>query len=99
MKKDINAWIEELKNREGVYLIDVREKDEFSEGTIPGSKNLPLSTLESNLGSLPNKDEKIYLFCHLGQRSDMARRLLKAYGYTNVTNIGGIAEYEGELEV
>ncbi len=44
-RKDINEGLVQFKNTNGAILVDVREKDEYRSGHIPGSKNIPLSTL------------------------------------------------------
>lgn len=96
--KNINKYIEKYRNEENITLVDVREPDEFSAGRIPGSINLPLSNLASVESALTDKTAKIYVYCRSGSRSGMAAKAMKDMGYENVTNIGGILRYRGEID-
>ena len=49
---DINAGVRLFQETEGAVLLDVREPDEYAQGHIPGSRNLPLSRLEQMAGVL-----------------------------------------------
>ncbi|MDT2831857.1 FAD-dependent oxidoreductase [Vagococcus carniphilus] len=73
--------------KQGAYLVDVRTKDEFSRGSIPGFINLPLNELRSRMSELP-KDKEIILSCHSGQRSYIAQRMLLQHGF-KVKNLDG----------
>ncbi len=49
--------------REGlVTLLDVRPRDEFAAGHLPGAINLPLQELEARLADLP-RDHEIVAYC------------------------------------
>ena len=96
--KNINKYIEEFNAEQGIILIDVRETDEYASGRIPGSINVPLSNINEIEDAVPDKSAKIYVYCLSGGRSDMAAEFMKSKGYTDVTNIGGIAQYKGMLE-
>ena len=95
---DINQGVQEYKNAEGAVLLDVRSPQEYQEGHIPGSKNVPLQQLDKVEEVTENKDTVLYVYCHSGARSRQAVSLLKHMGYTNVHNIGGIAAYSGKVE-
>ncbi len=45
--------VQELSERAGVPLIDVREPDEYAAGHVPGAVNLPMSTIGDHLDELP----------------------------------------------
>jgi rhodanese-related sulfurtransferase len=60
-----------------VHLIDVREPQEFASGTVRGAINMPIKTLEDNLGKLPG-DRPIVFFCGAGGRSGEAHDLVRA---------------------
>lgn len=96
--KNINKYIEEFNAEQGIILIDVRETDEYASGRIPGSINVPLSNIKEIEDAVPDKSAKIFVYCLSGGRSDMAAEFMKSKGYTDVTNIGGIAQYKGMLE-
>ena len=95
---DINQGVQEYKNAAGAVLLDVRTPQEYREGHIPGSQNVPLQQLDKVEEVTKNKDTVLYVYCHSGARSRQAVSLLKHMGYTNVHNIGGIAAYSGKVE-
>lgn len=78
--------VEELAARSGVPLIDVRERDEFAAGHVPGAVNVPLSELGDRLDELPG--EAFDVICHSGGRSGRAAEALEARGY-DATNVEG----------
>lgn len=73
-------------------IIDVRSKSEFSGGNIPGSINIPLQVLESEIEKIKSYSKPIYLCCASGNRSGVATSLLKNYGI-ECTNIGSWTNY------
>ena len=95
---DINQGVQEFKNATGAVLLDVRSPQEYREGHVPGSQNVPLQQLDKVEEVTENKDTVLYVYCHSGGRSRQAVSLLQAMGYTNVHNIGGIAAYHGKVE-
>ena len=94
---DINQGVQEYKNAAGAVLLDVRSPQEYREGHIPGSQNVPLQQLDKVEEVTENKDTVLYVYCHSGGRSRQAVSLLKHMVYTNVLNIGGIAAYSGTV--
>lgn len=95
----IDEGVEECRSTQGAMLIDVRTREEYAYGHIPGSKNLPLQQID-NIGNLvSDKNTPIFVYCHSGSRSGRAEFILKGMGYTRVTNIGGIASYRGKVEI
>ncbi len=95
---DINKGIDEYSGTKGAVLLDVRTVEEYREGHVKGSINIPLDSLNKVGGKVPTKDTPIFTYCHSGARSMQAVSYLKRLGYDNVKNIGGIARYTGELE-
>ena len=95
---DINQGVQEYKNAAGAVLLDVRTPQEYREGHIPGSQNVPLQQLDKVEEVTENKDTVLYVYCRSGARSRQAVSLLQAMGYTNVRNIGGVAAYSGKVE-
>ena len=95
---DINQGVQEYKNAAGAVLLDVRSPQEYREGHIPGSQNVPLQQLDKVEEVTDNIDTILYVYCRSGARSRQAVSLLQAMGYTNVHNIGGIAAYSGKVE-
>ena len=71
----------------GATLVDVRTKEEYQSGHIPGSLNISLQQLESRLSSIP-KNKAVITCCASGMRSGSAKSLLQSKGY-EVHNGGG----------
>ncbi|HXU80860.1 MAG TPA: molybdopterin-synthase adenylyltransferase MoeB [Polyangia bacterium] len=74
----------------GPVLIDVREKDEWMEGFIPGAQWISRGFLEQRIeDKVPEKDAAVVLYCASGTRSVLAARSLADLGYTNVASLAG----------
>ena len=95
---DVNQGVKEFQRTSGAVLLDVRTPEEYRSGHIPGSKNIPLQTIDRASTVVENKDTVLYVYCQSGARSRQAVGMLKQMGYTNVNNIGGIAAYAGKVE-
>jgi sulfur-carrier protein adenylyltransferase/sulfurtransferase len=81
--------LDELKKRldakENITLLDVREKEEYRAGFIPGAISIPRGFLEIQVeGRIPDKNSKIVAYCAGGTRSALAAKTLAELGYTNV---------------
>lgn len=77
------------KNDE-IVLIDVREPDEFSENSIPGSISMPLGELDtSTMLQEMNKDSQIVVVCLSGCRSEFAQQMLLDMGFKHVYDLSG----------
>ena len=96
---DINQGVKEYIATPGAVLLDVRTSEEYRDGHIPGSRNIPLQGIDKVASVAENKDTVLFVYCYSGARSRQAAGLLQRMGYRNVTNIGGIAAYAGKLEV
>ena len=95
---DVNQGVNDYKNSTGAVLLDVRTPQEYGEGHIPKSKNVPLQTLDKIRNIVDNKDTELFVYCYSGARSRQAVAMLGQMGYTNVKNIGGISSYRGKVE-
>ncbi|MGN1181547.1 MAG: rhodanese-like domain-containing protein [Faecalibacillus sp.] len=95
---DINQGIKEYKKIPGAVLVDVRTSQEYKEGHIPDSKNIPLQSLIVDAYKILKKDDVLFVYCRSGSRSKQATNILKQMGYTKVKNIGGILDYKGKME-
>ncbi len=65
---DINAEVEAIKSVENAVLLDVRTEDEYSDGHIPGSKNVPVENIEKVVDVINDKDTPVYVYCLRGSR-------------------------------
>ena len=79
-----------LSNGGGYRLIDVREKEEYREGHLPGSVSVPRGFLDMRIEDVvPDKDAPVILYCAGGTRSLLAGRTLREMGYANVVSMSG----------
>jgi len=88
-KRTRQVSLEELKRRmdagEKMVLVDVREKDEWRAGYIPGAISIPRGFLEIQAEQkLPDKNARIVAYCAGGTRSALAAATLQELGYANV---------------
>ena len=85
---EIAQW-SELDNykTEGYSFVDVRTASEFSNGTIPGSINIPVDELRERHSEIGNK--KVIVNCQVGQRGHVATMLLRSLGYEAKNLDGG----------
>ncbi len=94
---DITAGVEEFKKTKGAVLLDVRTAEEYRNGHIEGSINLPLDRIANIESVIKDKDTSLFVHCLSGGRSGQAVSYLKRIGYTNVQNIGGIGSFRGKV--
>ena len=95
-KDDINAAVAEYQKTEGAILLDVREKDEYANGHIPGSINVPVGEIDSVKAEIKDISTPVFVYCLAGTRAKRAVDAMTKMGYSNVKNIGGIKDYTGE---
>ena len=96
-RPDFDELLKEYEADDKAVLVDVREKDEYKQGHVPNSINIPLSEIQSFNSHITDKDTNIFLYCLSGARSNQAYNYLKAQGYNKVTNLGGINAYHGQV--
>ncbi|HEV7535463.1 MAG TPA: molybdopterin-synthase adenylyltransferase MoeB, partial [Acidimicrobiia bacterium] len=79
-------------------FVDVREADEFDQGTIPGSVFIPRGFLELQVeGKIPDKSTPLVVYCAGGARSALAVKSLADLGYTDVASMsGGFNQWKNE---
>jgi rhodanese-related sulfurtransferase len=66
---DTAMFTDIVKNKpESIYLIDVRDADEFANGSFKTAVNMPVDTLEGKIKTLPT-DKPIVFVCGTGARS------------------------------
>ena len=94
---DINAGVAENKTTDGAVLLDVRTAEEYRDGYIDGSVNVPLDRISSIENTVKDKSTPLYVHCYSGSRSGQAVAYLKQMGYINAKNIGGISSYRGKV--
>jgi phage shock protein E len=90
----------EFKNyleKDHVVLLDVRTKDEYTEGHIDKSTLIDFNntnTFQQYISTL-DKNKTYLLYCRSGNRSGQARKYMESQGFTQVMDLsGGIASWQ-----
>jgi rhodanese-related sulfurtransferase len=78
-----------------VELIDIREKYEYSGGSIVSAKNIPMGELLNEPEKYLNKDKEYYIMCQSGGRSARTCNTLLSQGFKVVNVAGGMGSYVG----
>jgi phage shock protein E len=86
-----NAGAAKEKIKMGAKVVDVRTPEEYRGGHYEGARNIPLPELPNRLAELGDKTKPIVVYCASGMRSANAAKILKAAGFTDVTNAGGLS--------
>ena len=87
-----NEELMNLRSKEKITILDVRELYEYNICNIPDSTLLPLNTLINNYETALNKETTYFILCHTGQRSYYVTDFLTKKGYSAVNILGGIAD-------
>jgi len=76
--------------RDGVFLVDVREPNEWKEGHIKGARHIPLGKLDGRLDEIRKESpDEVVIYCRSGNRSATAANLLVKGGFEQVSHLGG----------
>lgn len=78
-------------------LLDVRTRQEYAGGHIPGAICLPNETIFEEPRELPDKNQIILVYCRSGNRSKQASKKLADLGYSDVREFGGIHTWPYEI--
>jgi phage shock protein E len=90
---DLTEGLKRFHATDGAVLLDVRSPEEYADGHLPGSVNLPLNRLAAiDL----DKRTPLFVYCLSGARSARACAWLEKNGYA-AENIGGLVSYHGKL--
>ena len=98
----LNITAEEAKNlmdsEKDRIILDVRSREEYDQGHIPGAILIPDTEIEAKAADLlPDKDQLILVYCRSGRRSKLAAQSLADLGYTNIREFGGILDWPYEV--
>ena len=99
----VNITAEEAKqimdSEEGYIILDVRTREEYDQGHIPGAMLIPDTEIETKAEEvLTDKDQLLLVYCRSGRRSKLASEILVELGYTNIKEFGGIIDWPYEIE-
>ena len=98
----ISLSIPELRNKikkEHIYIIDLRSKDEFDTGHLPGAHNIPFNKIDDEMNKLP-RDREMVIYCRgrLCPYSDIVGNKLKMAGYNVQTFNNTVWEWQQAVE-
>jgi molybdopterin/thiamine biosynthesis adenylyltransferase/rhodanese-related sulfurtransferase len=81
-----------------VFVLDVREPDEYDEGALADAVHIPRGHLEAQIESRAlDRDQTIVVYCAGGVRSAFAARTLQELGYSDVLSMaGGFGKWKDE---
>jgi len=85
------AELKELvdSNSSDIYILDIRSKEDFNKGHVPGAHNVPFKEVGENLDKFP-KDKTIIVYCYTGQTGGQTTAALNIYGYKSRSLSGGM---------
>jgi rhodanese-related sulfurtransferase len=78
---------------EDVFLLDVREDDEWAAGHAPDAVHIPLGQLGGQTDQVP-RDRDVYVVCRAGSRSAYAAQALSAGGWKVINVADGMQGWE-----
>jgi glyoxylase-like metal-dependent hydrolase (beta-lactamase superfamily II)/rhodanese-related sulfurtransferase len=77
-------------NSRDLVILDIRERDAFLSGHIPGAKHLPRGQLELRVNTeLPDPTLRILTCCEFGKISTLAAATLRELGYGRAAALDG----------
>lgn len=103
--KMTGSWVsitqEEAKERmsrdDGHVIVDVRHRDEYEAGHIPGAILVVNEEIwDEKPENLPDLNQILLVYCRSGRRSKEAAEKLARIGYTQIFEFGGILDWDGE---
>ena len=77
---DVLSQVPAAQVPDGAFLLDVRERDEWVAGHVPGALHIPLGQLGARAGEVA-RDREVYVICRSGNRSAYAARALAGAGW------------------
>jgi molybdopterin/thiamine biosynthesis adenylyltransferase/rhodanese-related sulfurtransferase len=85
-----------LDAEDAPLLVDVRERDEWEQGRIPGAVHVPRGHLESRIeGVAPDRSRPVLVYCAAGNRSAFAAQTLSELGYERAISLtGGYTDWQ-----
>ena len=79
-----------IQSNSQCILLDVRSEQEYKEGHLDGSINIPVYDINEEIEKvIPNRNNPIIVYCQSGSRSRKAVNILSKKGYEELYNIEG----------
>ncbi len=94
---DMGALEDLMDEDEKLVLLDVRTPEEFADGHIEDSVNIPLEEITAGAAGMPTLGANVVTICNIGKISLTAMLILKSLGYCRVKNLmGGLNSWVAE---
>lgn len=77
-----------LREKSGVYLLDVRTPGEYMQARIAGAHLIPIDQIVARIQEIP-RERPIVVYCAVGSRSSQVAGYLGGVGYREVYNVSG----------
>lgn len=89
-----------IATEKNIIILDVRTQEEYDRRHIPNAILLPIEEIKKGnfTEKLPDKNQKILVYCWTGRRSEDSAKILAENGYKNIYDFGGLVTWEGEIE-
>lgn len=79
-----------LEHNQPYVLLDIREDHEWTQGHLPEAMHLGKGIIERDIEqTVPDKKQKLVLYCGGGFRSALSAQTLQQMGYQNVFSLAG----------
>lgn len=95
MNREMNSFrnitvveLQDMLEKGGIRLLDVRTEAEMAQGKIPHGEPLPLHLIPMRLEEMDKKTATVF-YCRSGGRSAQAAAFVAANGFTDVYNLQG----------
>lgn len=86
----VDAVAKQIQNNEKFIFVDVREDEEWKQGRAKGAIHLGKGVIERDIeAAIPDKNQRIILYCGGGFRSALAAEAIQKMGYKNVLSMDG----------
>ena len=88
-----------MQTEKNFIILDVRTQEEYDKKHIPNAVLLPIEELrKGKFELLPDKNQKILVYCWTGRRAEDSAKILAEHGYKNVYDFGGLVDWNGKVE-
>jgi rhodanese-related sulfurtransferase len=84
--------VADLLASDSIQVIDVRERYEYEQGRIAGSRLVGLTELAAQAETI-DRDRPVVFYCRTGSRSAMATEAFRGAGYDAHNMAGGLLEW------
>ena len=77
-----------VEKSEPIIILDIRDKELYDAGHLPGAVSLPRAAIEID-EIVPDQDTRIVTYCGGNTRGSLSAHTLKIMGYENVSMLDG----------